>query len=313
MAGDTYRAFLAAAVAAVALSAGACDTGSTTHCTAGAALEKSAHLARALAEYADAARVDEGDCAEEGTARVSGHRAEALRAVARAQAAERAGDPGSARKAYLSAWTTDRDNATAAAGLVRLTEHPADVDPVWAGAQRLADEGYDEEARAEVVAVLKAHPDQVVPRSLQTLRRTPPPSAPPTARAAAPPPRGGPGWTWPDTLIVLVVAGFAGVVGYLLARLDRRSTIATADQSRALAASGTKIERLGLRVADEENRARTADAELRAEFTGLRQENRRLARGVNALIRSARQSGAEGGPSHVRYLRSETDDEDGAQ
>jgi hypothetical protein len=224
-------ALLLAVAALLPLSACKADTPT---CDRAAGLVREAKLSQAADLYATAQRRDEGSCATDGLARVAKLRASSLTATAKGHAAVSAGDPRGAQAAYESALVIDLGNAEAAAGLRRVTRRPATIGPLWYTAQRLHDEGFDEEARAEVLRVLKQHPDETVPESLAHLRDPPPPvSAPaptPTAAAAAPvvvdgSADGGDGVTW-AILGVLVI--LCGAVGWRALRGIRRSSDRTA-------------------------------------------------------------------------------------
>jgi hypothetical protein len=199
-------------------------SGPTPSCTRAAALVKQSKLAEAAQAYADAQRRKEGSCADDGLARVAKRQASALSAVARGQAAEAARDPRAAEREYKAALALDPGNGRAATGLLRVTRRPTDLGPLWVRAQRLHDEGYDAAARAEIVAVLRAHPDEVVPARLAPLASaapTPTPDAQPTAAAPSDGSgTGGPGaWVW--ALPAAALLGAAGL--YALARRAARN------------------------------------------------------------------------------------------
>jgi tetratricopeptide (TPR) repeat protein len=121
---------------------------------------RQAELSYAADAYAQAQRANEGSCATEGLERVTQLQAESLAATASGHAAESSQDLRGAESAYDEALKIDHGNAEAAAGLRRVTRRPATIDAVWFKAQRLLDEGYDQEARAEVIKVLRKHPDR---------------------------------------------------------------------------------------------------------------------------------------------------------
>jgi hypothetical protein len=146
-----------------------------------------AELSYAADAYAQAQRANEGSCAGEGLERVTQLQAESLAATASGHAAESSQDLRGAESAYDEALKIDHGNAEAAAGLRCVTRRPATIDPVWFKAQRLLDEGYDREARAEVIKVLRKHPDRTVPESLAKLSAmTPTPSPTAGTREEAP-------------------------------------------------------------------------------------------------------------------------------
>jgi hypothetical protein len=187
--------------------------GPTPSCDRATTLAKQAKLAEAAEAYAQAQRRKEGTCADRGLAKVTERQASALSAVARGQAAEAARDPRTAEREYRAALAADAGNGRAATGLLRVTRRPTDLGPLWVRAQRLHDEGYDAAARGEVVAVLRAHPDEVVPARLAALAAATPTASPTTGTAAAP--AGGTGgrgpgaWLW--ALLATVLLGAAGL------------------------------------------------------------------------------------------------------
>src|SRR5262249_28960963 len=182
-------------------------------CDRAAGLVGQGKLAEAARAYAAAQRKDDSRCAREGLQRVAKLQADALTEVAKGRAAEAAGDLGGAKSAYQGSLRIEDGSADAAAGLRRVTRRPATIDPVWFRAQRLYDEGYPAEARAEVVAVLRAHPDRTVPQSLARLGTLAP--GPTPSRAATPTPSPVPGGatstksgvtSWLPAALVLVAA-----------------------------------------------------------------------------------------------------------
>jgi hypothetical protein len=150
-----------------------------------------AKLFQAAEIYARVQRDRDIACAREGLTTVTKLQADSLAETAKGRAAETAQDQRGAKTAYEAALKIDQGNADAAAGLRRVTRRPATVDPVWFRAQRLLDEGYDLEARAEVVKVLSKYPDRTVPEPLAKLNEVrPTPSVTvtaPTPVSAAPP------------------------------------------------------------------------------------------------------------------------------
>lgn len=198
---------------------------STPACDRADALAKQAKLAEAAQAYADAQRRKEGACADDGLTDVAKRQAAALSAVARGQAAETARDPRAAEREYRAALALDPGNGRATTGLLRVTRRPTDLGPLWVRAQRLHDEGYDAAARNEIVAVLRAHPDEVVPARLAPLASASPVASPrpaPTVLTAPSTGKSGgdtPG-TWVWTLLGTALLGAAGM--YLLARRAAR-------------------------------------------------------------------------------------------
>jgi hypothetical protein len=63
----------------------------------------------------------------------------------------------------------DVGNSAALAGLSRVEMRPTEATTSWLVAQRLHDEGYHDDAREEIVSVLRDHPEEVVPESLVQL------------------------------------------------------------------------------------------------------------------------------------------------
>jgi tetratricopeptide (TPR) repeat protein len=179
-------------------------------------------LAEASDSFARAEKADEGSCAAEGLKKVSQLRAQALTDVARGHVAEEAGDRESARSAYQTALDIDRGNGDALAGIGRVTARPTTLNKVWFRAQRLYDEGYVEEARAEVAAVLRAHPELIVPESLAPLSKLPSPTPAAVAPSSQPRPVGSglaaPSvWRWLtiSTMALAVLGIVAGVIAGL--------------------------------------------------------------------------------------------------
>lgn len=191
-------AFVAVALLSLAPVAG-CSS-EPRMCEQAAKLASAHKLSEAAAIYAAAQRESDHSCAVKGLEAVSTRQAEALAATARGRAAELAGDQRGAQQAYEAALAVDEGAADAMAGLRRVTRRPATIDPLWFRAQRLVDEGYDDAARVEVLAVLKAHPDRTVPEPLAylaTVEPSPIPSGTPAAAApAAGPPGGAPATAW---------------------------------------------------------------------------------------------------------------------
>jgi tetratricopeptide (TPR) repeat protein len=238
-----HTALALAAVCAVigtAVVAG-CSTADTPGCDRAATLARQTKLTAAAEAYAQAARDHEGQCATDGSAAVAKTQAEALTDLARGQAAEKAGDLTGARTAYQAALALDAGNSDATAGLARVTHHPATLNPLWLPVQRLHDEGYDDAARTQIIAILKAHPDQTVPESLTTLRPTPTPT--PTAVITTTPRRtptestaSTPGWliaVLAASLLILAAVGAATWYGWrqLRSQLEAvASTNATLDR-----------------------------------------------------------------------------------
>jgi hypothetical protein len=189
--------------------------GPTPACDRAAGLAAQARLAEAAQAYAEAQRKREGTCADDGLTEVADRQAAALSAVARGQAAESARDPRAAEREYRAALALDSGNGRASTGLLRVTRRPTDLGPLWVRAQRLHDEGYDAAARGEIVRVLRAHPDEVVPARLAPLASATPadratPAATPTARdtQAAGVATPGPGaWVWALLAAALLGAG----------------------------------------------------------------------------------------------------------
>ena len=181
---------------------------------------KQGNLTAAAEGYADAQRHGDGRCADEGLEKVAQLRASSLIESAKGAAAEKAQDLHGAEAAYTAALAIDRGNADAQAGLRRVTSRPDTLDPVWLVAQRLYDEGYIAEARAEIAAVLRKYPDRTVPTSLAALAaQTPAPTVVVTtviaqAPAASGRPGGGaPGW--PIVVLAGLVLTLGGTVVWL--------------------------------------------------------------------------------------------------
>lgn len=175
-------ALLGLALLAAGLLVG-CSGGSQL-CDQGDRYVAAARLREAAEAYAEADRRDRKSCGRSGLEKVTKLQAQAITGAAAGSAAEKAGDPRAAQAAYEAVLKIDQGNAEAQAGLNRVTRRPSTIDRVWLRAQRLHDEGYDVEARNEVVAVLRLHPDLVVPQSLAQLRAVP--TATPAAPRAAP-------------------------------------------------------------------------------------------------------------------------------
>jgi hypothetical protein len=228
------RTAASAALLATLMLAGCASA--TPLCKKADGLAKQTDLASAADAYAEAKR--HGDsCADDGLAAVTTERAKAYAAVARGRAAERARDLTAARTEYRAALRIDRGNGDAATGLLRVTQRPAELGPLWTTAQRLHDEGYDAAARAEIVAVLKAHPDETVPQRLAALA-TPSP-APPTraaaARPAVPPGGGSIPWQWVPGLAALILAAGVLALAYRLRQTQHELDRRVAAQGYALA------------------------------------------------------------------------------
>jgi hypothetical protein len=174
------------ALAALLLAGGlaACSSEGGELCEQAAGLRDRAQLDAAARTYAEAQRADGGDdCSEEGLTEVGEAKGRAAVAVAQGRAAEDADDLTTARARYADALRIDAANSEAIVGQRRVTQRPSSLSPIWRPAQRLLDEGFVPEARAEVVRVLRANPDQVVPRSLTRLVTPTPTPAPPSPAA----------------------------------------------------------------------------------------------------------------------------------
>jgi hypothetical protein len=216
-------------VALVGAAMAGCTAKATPLCEHADALSRQAKLADAAEVYAEAQRADEGSCADKGLAAVAKSQAEAMTATAKGQAAENAGDLTTARAQYRAAVAIDAGNAQAAAGLVRVTRRPAAIGPLWFRAQRLHDEGYDDAARAEIVRVLRAHPDETVPAGLAPLAALATASAQPTHAPSSSPaatnptePAGAIPWRpWGLGLLAFLLAAGLCVAGYLFWRALR--------------------------------------------------------------------------------------------
>jgi hypothetical protein len=216
-------------VALVGAAMAGCSAKVTPLCARAEALTRQGKLGDAAEVYAEALRAKEGSCADKGLAVVAGSQAESMTATAKGQAAENAGDLTTARQQYRTAVAIDAGNAQAAAGLVRVTRRPAAIGPLWFRAQRLHDEGYDAAARAEIVRVLRAHPDETVPAGLArlavaataTARPTPAASTGPTTPSSAKPAGAIPWRLWGLWLLALLLVGGLCVVGYLFWRALR--------------------------------------------------------------------------------------------
>jgi tetratricopeptide (TPR) repeat protein len=217
----------AAATVLTALIVAGCSS-PTPLCEKADGLAKQAKLAAAADAYAEAKRRGDGTCADDGLDAVSAQRAKAFAAVARGRAAEKARDLAGARTEYRTALATDSGNGDAATGLLRVTRRPTALGPLWITAQRLHDEGYDEEARAEIVTVLKEHPGETVPEGLAPLASPrPAPAAPAAVRRVDPPTGGGSApWQWLPGLAALLLAAGVLALAYRLwetqHQLDRR-------------------------------------------------------------------------------------------
>jgi hypothetical protein len=111
----------------------------------------------------------EGRCADDGLEAVTDEHADATTYVAQGKAAEAMGDLPDAQGSYHAALRVDVGNAAALAGLSRVTMRPTEPTTLWLVAQRLNDEGYHDDARDEIVRVLREHPEEVVPQSLAQL------------------------------------------------------------------------------------------------------------------------------------------------
>lgn len=294
----------------------ACSS-SAPNCEKAAAYVREARLAQAAQTYAQADRNDEGSCAADGLTRVAKLQADSLTAAAKGQAAEAAEDQRGARSAYESALKIDQGNAEAAAGLRRVSRRPDAIDPLWFTAQRLHDEGYDAEARAEVVKVLREHPDRTVPGPLAHLSEvTPTPS--PVARSAAAdrdaatsgPSREGGGAGW----MLAALAGLIMLVGLASWWTARRTRLATAgidsdvgrlgeivetsadDSQRSIASIRSAVSALDRQVdvlaqrlvaLDRRLAATTSSAAAKDELAGLGQQADEMRRTVKALEAAA--------------------------
>jgi tetratricopeptide (TPR) repeat protein len=135
-------------------------------CQEGEELARNAQLAAAADAFAQGQLNGEGRCADDGLAAVADEHAEAYAYVARAKAAEEMGDVPEARVWYRAALQMDVGNSAALAGLSRVEVRPTETTTSWLVAQRLHDEGYHDDARDEIVRVLRDHPEEVVPESL---------------------------------------------------------------------------------------------------------------------------------------------------
>jgi methyl-accepting chemotaxis protein len=210
-----------------------------------------AELSDAADTYAQAQRAKEGSCAGEGLERVTQLQADSLAATARGHAAESVQDLRGAESAYDEALKIDDGNAEAAAGLRRVTQRPATIDPVWFKAQRLLDEGYDREARAEVIKVLRKHPDRTVPESLAKLSAmmpTPSPTAqaPTTGPTAAPSVESGSASTsWIVAALALLAVALLGAMLWTTTRQLRRSNDRTDSIETTLGGLDSRLEEAG--------------------------------------------------------------------
>ncbi|MDQ1652700.1 MAG: hypothetical protein QOI35_1900 [Cryptosporangiaceae bacterium] len=282
---ENWRAALAAALCLGALSIlTGCTGGGTPLCDQAGSFAGKAQLGQAAGTYAEAQRQGEGNCAADGLDAVAAKQAGAFAAAAQGQAAERAGDLTTARTRYQAALEIDAGNGQAAAGLIRVTRRPAELGPLWFRAQRLHDEGLDDAARTEIVAVLKAHPDESVPQSLATLT-----SPAPAAQAAPAPQAGGPqspaaaarpalaGWmTWLLLAAALLLAGALYALGLLHARTRRDHAAGFAGIGDKLVVLSHDLARVDKRRAATESRLAAAHAELRADVDAQRAEAERL-------------------------------------
>ena len=254
-------------------------SGESPLCDQGEQYVAAAKLREAAEAYAEADRRDRESCGRSGLDKVRKLQAQAITGAAAGSAAEKSGDLRAAQAAYEAVLKIEQGNAEAQAGLNRVTRRPSTIDRVWLRAQRLHDEGYDVEARKEVIAVLRQHPDLVVPRSLAQLRTLPTatPAARPTASAE---PAAGPAARTTLLWIVLAVLGAvllaALVVGGLTirelhARLSaaRQSTSDRVEDVRARAEAGRAAgEQASVHVAAALQSARN---ELQDVDRGLRQ------------------------------------------
>ena len=136
------------------------------HCQEGEELARNAQLAAAADAFAQGQLNGEGRCAGDGLEAVADEHAEAYAYVARARAAKEMGDVPEARVWYRAALQIDVGNSAALAGLSRVEVRPTGTTTSWLVAQRLHDEGYHDDARDEIVRVLREHPEEVVPQSL---------------------------------------------------------------------------------------------------------------------------------------------------
>jgi tetratricopeptide (TPR) repeat protein len=274
----TYRRTVLFVLAA-SLLAGGCSSGPDTPlCDRAAALADDAQLGPAAQTYAEARRDREGQCASDGLAAVADRDSKAFTRVAEGQAAEKARDLTTARDRYTEALALDAGNGQAAAGLQRVAHRPSDVGPVWRKAQRLYDEGYHDAARAEIVRVVRTHPDQAVPAPLAALAPdgttpvvrpspTPAPTVPSgqTGTAAGSslwPPRGWGRVVW--VVAAVVLAGLA------LSRLPRRARLRLVAALRRLGPLGRGLARpLGTTVRLDAADGSALAAPLGHSFTAL--------------------------------------------
>jgi hypothetical protein len=267
---------IAMACAALLSAASACTTGGTPLCDRAAAQAQKAQLTAAAASYAEAERKKEGDCAADGLGTVAGKQAAAITQAAHGQAAENAGDLTAARSRYQAAIGIDSGNGQAAAGLLRVTRRPAEVGPLWLPAQRLHDEGMDQAAQDEIVAVLKSHPDQQVPQSLTALaspHKPRPVTGAASALAADPSPAQQPrlgSWlTWSFLAAALLLAAALYALALLHGRSRQRYETGFADV-------GAKLNVLSHDLARADRRRAGGESALRAAVDAQRTDADRL-------------------------------------
>jgi tetratricopeptide (TPR) repeat protein len=256
-------------VLALVLTTTAGCTADTPLCDRAAGHLREARLVQAGETYAAAQRAGEGDCAQDGLAEVATRHGRAMTETSRGRAAEHAGDLDGARSAYEAALAVDQGNAESAAGVRRVTRRPDTLDPAWFRAQRLLDEGYADQARAEVVAVLREHPDLTVPTSLARLSAAAPSTSPtPAAAPPAPVPAPAPGPVrWP-TIVLAVFVLLLAVAAQLLWRGMARTRREAADQSAQL----LRLREQFAAVAGESAGAAATGQDLADEFRRLREE-----------------------------------------
>jgi tetratricopeptide (TPR) repeat protein len=234
---------LVAVTVAAPLAAAACS-GSTSSCDRAAALAKQGKLAQAQEAYVEAQRGQEGPCAEDGLTAIAQRRGRASTHAAYARVAEQVGDLTTARARYQSALNIDPENGEAAAGRLRVTRRPAELGELWFLAQRLHDEGYDDAARTEIVAVLRTNPNETVPLSLAPLAPSSTPSPRPSTPAgeAATSERGATtSWTvW--SAIGLTTSLLAALVAAVAKVLKRLKDLEKAGKARAVEAEQTNLQ-----------------------------------------------------------------------
>jgi hypothetical protein len=231
------------ALSLLALPLSAC-TSHSPNCDRAADYLHKGNLSQAADLYAKAQRLKEGSCGADGLDQITKLQASSLAATAKGHAAESAADLQAAQAAYESALAIDQGNAEAAAGLRRVTRRPTIINPIWFTAQRLHDEGYDQDARTEVANVLRQHPDETVPESLAHL--SVPTTVAPTAtghasaKSAASSGSGAVVGLLLSLLGVLVVA--AGLLGWLGSRWIRSTAERTASTVDHLRNRAEKLE-----------------------------------------------------------------------